>query len=300
MRRADRAPSSPKMPQWSRRPHILNGVGERSDAFLAFGVQPTMPHHPEDALQRSRQFRRQSPNMNMTLDQLLDEHGDAAFPHAPDTVEALLQLFRMGRDGGAVAVDCVVSLVRSDPGFAFNIARLLHEDGMSLGTGAAVDLRAYLEKFNVFRAVAILAPKERHADVFGSNHRLGAAYRRVSAAAVKAASDVAAASRIVDDFRDVAVFMALRSAFGLLGIANVVPDKAPSILKTGADADRACEEILGFSVAQFAAALNERYRLPEVTNALYPSVVRDTVREACVNIFAAAASPRRQAIARRS
>jgi len=225
--------------------------------------------------------------MNMMLVELLDEHGDAAFPHAPDTVEELLQLFRIGKDGRTVAVDCLAGLVRSDPGFAFNVARLLHEDGMPLGTGVAVDLRAQLEKFNAFRAVAILAPKERHADVFGSNRRLGAAYRRVSAAAVKAAADVATASRIVDGYQDVAVFMALHSAFGLLGIANLVPGKAAQIL--GADPDSTCEEVLGFSVAEFAASLNERYRLPEVANVLYPGVVRDTVLEASVNISAAVA-----------
>ena len=257
-----------------------------------------MPHFRERALWPAAPLRRHSSNMNMTLVELLYEHGDAAFPHAPDTVEELLQLFRTGKDGRPIVVDCLVGLVRSDPGFAFNLARLLHEDGMPLGTGAAVDLRAQLEKFNAFRAVAILAPKERHADVFGSNQRLGAAYRRVSAAAVNAAADVATASRIADGFRDVAVFMALHSAFGLLGIANLVPSKAAQIL--GADPDRTCEEVLGFSVAEFAAALNERYRLPEVANALYPGVVRETVREACVNISSSVAPARRRASPRRS
>src|SRR5258708_4164534 len=188
MPKAVRGPLSRRTPRLSRGLYIPNGAGGIRGSSLAFPIPSSMPHFREGALWPAARFRRRSSNMNMTLVDLLDEHGDAAFPHAPDTGEELLQLFRMGKDGRTVAVDCLVGLVRSDPGFAFNLARLLHEDGMPLGTGATVDLRAQLEKFNAFRAVAILGPKERHADVFGSNRRLGAAYPPASAPAGKPAA----------------------------------------------------------------------------------------------------------------
>src|ERR1700687_1100133 len=184
MPKAVRGPLSRRTPRLSRGRYIPIGAGEIRDSSLTFPAPSSMPHFRERALWPAAQLRRHSSNMNMTLVELLYEHGDAAFPHAPDTVEELLQLFRTGKDGRPIVVDCLVGLVRSDPGFAFNLARLLHEDGMPLGTGVAVDLRAQLEKFNAFRAVAILAPKERHADVFGSNQRLGAAYPRVQARSV--------------------------------------------------------------------------------------------------------------------
>src|SRR5260370_84735 len=147
MPKAVRGPLSRRTPRLFRERHIPIGAGEIRDSSLAFPVPSPMPHSRERALWPAAQLRRRSSNMNMTLVELLDEHGDAAFPHAPDTVEELLQLFRMGKDGRTVAVDCLAGLARSDPGFAFNLARLLHEDGMPLGTGAAGGRRARLAEF---------------------------------------------------------------------------------------------------------------------------------------------------------
>src|SRR5258706_12785037 len=155
MPKAVRGPSFRKTTWLCRGRYIPIGAGEIRDSSLAFPVPSSRPHFRDGALWPAAQLRRRSSNMNMTLVELLDEHGDAAFPHAPDTVEELLQLFRMGKDGRTVAVDCLVGLVRSDPGFAFNVARLLHEDGMALGTGAAVDLRAQLGEMKPVRAVAL-------------------------------------------------------------------------------------------------------------------------------------------------
>lgn len=233
--------------------------------------------------------------MNAALLQLLDERGDSAFPHAAETVEQLLALFRLGKEGRAVAIDRVIALVQGDPGFAFNLARLMREDGMPLGTGIPVDLRAPIEKFNPFRAVAILAPKESHAEVFQGNPRVGTAYRQVAAAAVAAAASVRQSARVPADYRDVAQLMALHCAFGLLSVANLVPGKALPVLKAGAEADSVCLERLGFAVSDLAASLNERYALPSHANALYPGVVREAVRNAWDQVPSAATSSRRAA-----
>ncbi len=233
--------------------------------------------------------------MNAALLQLLDERGDSAFPHASGTVEQLLALFRLGKEGRSVAIDRVIALVQSDPGFAFNLARLMREDGMPLGTGIPIDLRARIEKFNPFRAVAILAPKESHAEVFGGNPRVGTAYRQVAAEAVAAAASVRRSTRVPADHRDVAQLMVFHRAFGLLSLASLVPAKALPVLKAGAEADRVCHELLGFAVSDLAGSLNERYALPSHANALYPGVVREAARNACVQVPAASTSAKRAA-----
>ncbi len=223
-----------------------------------------------------------SHEVEAALFELLERHGDAAFPHAPDTAEELLRLFRMGRAGRSIAVEDVHRLVPVDPGFAFNLARILFASGLPLsGGGAAVDLRRRLEDFNVLRAVTLLAPIDRQSDCFAGVPKVGAAYRRISRTGSFAAQEVARSSDVPSQMQDTAMLMALRTTLGFLGIAVAAGDAAAPVLKGGAMADAVCEQIFGFGLSQFAAALNEGYGLPEASNPLYPPSVREAVGKAC-------------------
>lgn len=226
--------------------------------------------------------------MNAALERLLREKGDLAFPHAADTGEELLRLFQTGRTDGVVPTARLTELMRRDPGFAFNAARSLREGGVPQGDGCPVDLAKCLERRGAFHLAAILAPQELHADTFAAHPQVATAFRRVAAAAVVAARQAAAS--VPTKWCDTATMMALRSALPLLGIANLVPDKALPILRTASAANDACREAFGFSLMEFGHALNQRYRLPEASNAAYPREVRDAVSAATSELTRAAAA----------
>jgi hypothetical protein len=228
--------------------------------------------------------------MNAALAKLLEERGDISFPHAPDTAETLLQLFRMGQDGHAMASENLLALVRSDAGFAFNLLRLLREDGVVLDSRSS--LRAAIERYNALRAVAVLAPKETWAEVFGAHTPLQAAYGEICRRAAKAAEE-AGKSWTNENEREAAALLALGSFFDLLALANLVPDRALPILKAGAHANPVCEESLGFSLSEFANALNQRYAVPDLSDTSYPAVLRDIVRKACISLVKAKSGSRK-------
>jgi hypothetical protein len=216
--------------------------------------------------------------MNTALMKLLDQHGDVSFPHAPATAEELLLLFRAGNASPGAVVDHLVELAYADPGFAFNLARLFREEEMPLASMPRIALRPAIERFNAFRIVSILGPKETWTEVFGTRRRLACAYADTAALAVKTSNRVFESTPGVEGERDLALLMTFESALGLLGLANLVPEKALPVLEAGLEAERVCESSLGFPLAAFSRALNERYALPDAGNTAYPAAIREAVR----------------------
>lgn len=222
--------------------------------------------------------------MKRSLVWLLKYRGDVSFPHAPVTTEELLLLFRSRRSDSTAAA--LAELVRADPGLAFNLARLLKQDGMPLRATGAIDLRDRIERFNVHKAIAVLAPNETVGQVFEG--ALEKAYCGIAAAAVHAAEQAYASGAIQDAERDLAALMALGSGLGLLGLANLVEDEALSVLVGG---DSCCQEALGFRLDELSAALAERYAFPTPVDARYSPALRSAVADACRGSYLERSAP---------
>ena len=217
--------------------------------------------------------------MTDSLIRLLEEKGDVAFPHAPETGEMLLELFRAGRDAQSTMAASLTDLVRADPGFAFNVARLLSENGMPFNSRSPLGIRESLERGNAFRAVAILAPLDTWDDAFRAYPSVRSAYAEISVAAAGAAQQVLRVPGVEERERGLAVLLVFGTVFGILGLANLLPDHALTMVNAGAVLGDSCEETLGFSLAEFTTELGKRYAMPELADMASPAV-RDLVRTA--------------------
>ena len=218
--------------------------------------------------------------MKRDLHRLIAEEGDTAFPHSPATSEALRKLFRAKKAQQEEVLSALLALVHSDPGFAFNVARLFQQSGKPIGTGLPVDLRARLEALNPFTIVGQLAGFDSYAYEFEDNPELLTAYESHARAASGAAAAILADRNVPREYGDVAAMMAMAEWFAPLALANLALDASLPVVAQGADAEQACRDEFGFGLGEFAAALADRYELPLASNPIYPGVVRDRVRHA--------------------
>ena len=235
--------------------------------------------------------------MKRDLQEVVTKAASTSFTHSPATSAQLHRLVRKKRGQESQVLDELVNLVHSDPGFAFNIARLCQLNGKPLGTGHSVNIRARLEGADAFEVVDQLSGFDSYAYWFEDYPALLEAYEALVGAARAAAAAVLADRTIPAEYRDAAAMMAMAEHFAPLALANLVSkeegdyplvtsEEALSVITSKADPDQVCREELGFALSEFGTALAGQYELPVVSNPIYPGVVREQVRQAVASASA--------------